>query len=155
MRSIMSLKNDRFNVGSRKNPGSPIKGFVKRKNTPLFKKTYFFWLVIYSACDSKLNSRLFTNLSTLYLLQLSLVFLPVPRPLFLYYRFTFSIFWSASVTHQVQGNCVLSARRQNTAPGPLGPQKFIGAIPCSIGWVTKLVVISQPHMDSRHRRIRI
>ena len=25
-----------------RNRGSPIKGFVKRKNTPLFKKNYFF-----------------------------------------------------------------------------------------------------------------
>ena len=31
--------------------------------------------------------------------------------------------------HQVQGDCVLSPRRQNTAPGPLGPQKIIGAPP--------------------------
>jgi hypothetical protein len=30
--------------------------------------------------------------------------------------------------HQVQGDCALSARHQNTAPDPLGPQKIIGAM---------------------------
>jgi len=111
--------------------------------------------MIYSALDSKLNSRLFTNLSTLYRPQLGLDLSPISRPLFRYYRFTVRLCWSASVTHQVQGDCALSSRLENTAPGPLGPQKFIGAIPCSIGWVTNLMVISQPLMDSRHRRIRI
>ncbi len=32
---------------------------------------------------------------------------------------------------------------------------IIGAIPCSIGWVTNLMVFSQPLMDSRHRRITL
>jgi len=44
--------------------------------------------VIYSASDSKLNSRLFTNPSTFYRPQPGLVSLPVTRPLFRYYRFT-------------------------------------------------------------------
>jgi len=111
--------------------------------------------MIAAAFDSTINPRLFRNPSTLYRPQLGLVFLPVSRPLFRYYRFTVSIFWSASVTHRVQGDCALSPRHQNTAPGPFGPQKFIGAMPCSIGCITNLVVVSQPLMDSRHRRIRI
>ena len=131
--------------------------------------------MISAAFDSTLNSRLFRNSSTLYCPQPSLAFLPVPHPLFHFGRFTVSINLLIRISHspsrrlyepeahQVQGDCALSARHQNTAPGPLGPQKFIGAapkrrrasMPCSIGWVTNLVVISQPLMDSRHRRIKI
>ena len=44
--------------------------------------------MISAAFDSKLNSRLFRNPSTLYRPQPSLAFLPVPRPLFRFCRFT-------------------------------------------------------------------
>ena len=110
--------------------------------------------MISAAFDSVLNSRLFTNSSTLYRPQPSSLFYPFRARYFVFVGSRSASGGSASVTHRVQGDCALSARHQNTAPGPLGPQKFIGAMPCSIGWVTNLVVISQPLMDSRHRRIK-
>ena len=132
-----------------------LEDVVKRKNTPLFKKNLFFLTIDLLGFWFKAKFQAFYESINLIPSSTQPRFLPVSRPLFLDYRFTVSIFWSASVTHQVQGDCALSARSQNTAPGPFGPQKFIGAIPCSIGWVTNLMVISQPLMDSRHRRIRI
>lgn len=111
--------------------------------------------MICATLDSTLNSRLFRNPSTLYRPQPSLAYSPVPRPLLRFVGSRSTLDGSASVTHRVQGDCALSQWHQNTAPGPFGPQKIIGAMPCSIGWVTNLVVISQPLGDSRHRRIKI
>ena len=49
----------------------------------------------------------------------------------------------------------LSAMLKTWPLPPSADQKFFGTIPCSFGWGTNLMVVSQPLMDSRHRRIRI
>ena len=84
--------------------GHPLKGLSREKTPPYSKKTYFFWLVIYSVSDSKLNSRLFTNLSTLCRLQLSFVFYPFRARYFFIIGSRSASGGSASVTLRAVGS---------------------------------------------------
>ena len=107
--------------------------------------------------------------------QHDIVFYPYPHPLFLSYRFPGQYLLirtshpSGSRQLYFKHTAVLGAPSLKTRPlahadfaivaygyyGWIGPQKIFGTIPCSIGCITNLMVISQPLMDSRHRRIRI
>jgi len=111
--------------------------------------------MISAAYDSKLNSRLFTNPSTLFRPQLSLVFLPVPHPFFRYYRFTVRI-RRIRISHP-SGSRRLCFKPKASKHGPWSswtPEIYRYHTVFN-WWVTNLMVFSQPLKDSRHRRIRI
>ncbi len=123
--------------------GSPIKGHVKRKNTSPLKKMVLFFFI-------------FTSTTARYRFQ------PSPHPLFLFCRFsdqqmlTHTSHPSGSRQLCFKRIAVLEAPSLKTRPlPPKADQKFIGTIPCSIGCITNLMVISQPLTDSRHGRIRV
>ena len=132
---VVGLKVRRKEIVSVK--GSPIKGLVKRKNTSPMKKTP---LVFRLALSSP---------------QHGVVFTPVSHPLFR--SCWFAVQSMLIRTSHPSGSRRLCCKRNayNTAPGPFGPQKIFSAMPRSIVFITNLMVVSQPRLDSRHRRIRI
>ena len=104
--------------------------------------------MISAAFDLKLNYRLFRNPSTLYsILSLVSFFYPFRA------RY-FSIIGSRSVfadPHQspIRFKAIVLFKRKASKHGPWSswtPENH-RYVECSIGWVTNLVVISQPLMD--------
>jgi hypothetical protein len=91
--------------------GSPIKGRVKGKNTPLQEKTCRFFF------DTLLVSRLGVDL-------LSILFRAR------YFRLWFA--WSLTRISHPSGSRQLCFILQNTAPSALADQKIIGAMPVPI-----------------------
>ena len=150
---------------------SPIKGLVKRKNTPSIKKILFlididgflkspsswagFWTqkISCTAIDSKLKSRLFRNPSTLYRLQPGLTFLPVTRPLFSFCRFTVRL--RIRISHP-SGSRRLCFTPMASKHGPWSSwTPKILRYHTVFNWMGyKSCGFSQPLMDSRYRRIR-
>ena len=84
----VSLRLFSLRKNKQKTEGLPIKGRVKRKNTSPWKNPFFF------------SWRLFPYSTVLF-------FHPSRIRYFIFFRLSVSIYWSAPVTHQVQGDCVL------------------------------------------------
>ena len=95
--------------------GHPLKG-ESREKTPLpWKKIYFFRFTLDGFVKSpnkqadnvlKLNGSGFLRIHQ-FPATARPYFTTCPHPLFHFYRLSVSRYWSAPVTHQVQGDCVL------------------------------------------------
>jgi hypothetical protein len=116
---------------------SPLKG-KSRKKTPLHSKKYLFFCLALNIAPAQ----------------------PVLPPFRARYFFPIGFLRNSPESHQspigIKANVVLNQMIQ-TLPlvQSIGLQKIFGTMPCSFGCITNLMVFNQPHIDSRHRRIRI
>ena len=123
--------------------GRPLKG-VSREKTPLHEKNPFFFFLDTMFPHSKV---LFCH--------------PSRTRYFIFIGSRFNLCWSASVTHQVQGDCVLSktsvlqAQCIKHGPWSIRTPENLRCHTVFNWFITDLMVVSQPLVVSRHRRIWI